>query len=491
MHRVSAADRLVMRYSAALPHTPVDSALTRLTRSADKGRLWWAIAAGLATRKGPMRRAALRGLIALAGASATANLVGKPLLPRRRPAAEAVPEARRLHKRPTSSSFPSGHAASAAAFVTAAALESPRLGAVLAPLGAAVAYSRVHTGVHWPSDIGAGAALGVVVALATRHWWPLHTDARAHTAHPADAPALREGERILTVVNPNSGNPADDPTAEIQALWPHTVVVHPEPGADLRAQITGELRRRPGTVKALGVAGGDGTAAAVASVAADTGLPLALIPAGTLNHFARDLGLRYLADTDAATRAGEAVGIDLGEVEIENDEGTARRWFVNTASLGGYPEMVRMRETIERRHPKWPSAVIAMVRTLRSARPLRVRLNGEYLLVWLLFVGNGTYAPKGVIPSRRPALDTGLLDVRYLRADRPYSRVRFLLAVLTNTLETSHVYKQRDLPEVDVAILDGNRRIATDGEVGPLGRRFRFRSRPSALSVYRPGRQLL
>ncbi len=128
-----------------------------------------------------------------------------------------------------------------------------------------------------------------------------------------------------------------------------------------------------------------------------------------------------------------------------------------------------------------------MVRTLRRARPLRVRMNGEYLLVWMLFVGNGTYAPKGVIPSRRPALDTGLLDVRYLRADRPYSRVRFLLAVVTNTLGTSHVYTQRDLPALDVTILDGNRRIATDGEVGPLGHRFRFRSRPSALSVYRPG----
>ncbi|EHR61766.1 bifunctional phosphatase PAP2/diacylglycerol kinase family protein [Saccharomonospora cyanea] len=478
-----------MRYSAAIPHTLMDPALSRLTRSADKGRLWWVIAAGLATRKGPARRAAMRGLVALAGASVTANLIGKPLLPRRRPAAEVVPEIRRLRKRPTSSSFPSGHAASAAAFVTAAALESPRLGALLAPLGAAVAYSRVHTGVHWPSDIGAGAALGVLVALATRHWWPPHTEARAHTTHPADAPALREGEHVLTVVNPNSGNPADDPTAEIRDLWPRATVIHPEPGADLRTQLTDELRRRAGQVRALGVAGGDGTAAAVASVAADTGLPLALIPAGTLNHFARDLGLRYLADTDAATRAGDAVGIDLGEVEIESDHGTVRRWFVNTASLGGYPEMVRLRETIQRRHPKWPSAVIAMVRTLRRARPLRVRMDGEYLLVWMLFVGNGTYAPKGVIPSRRPALDTGLLDVRYLRADRPYSRVRFLLAVVTNTLGTSHVYTQRDLAALDVAILDGNRRIATDGEVGPLGHRFRFRSRPSALSVYRPGRR--
>lgn len=488
LRHVSAADRAAMRYSATLPHSPADTALARLTRAADKGRLWWAIAAALATRKGPTRRAALRGLTALAGSSVAANLIGKPLLPRRRPAAEVVPPARRLEARPTSSSFPSGHAASAAAFVTGAALESPRLGAALAPLGAAVAYSRVHTGVHWPSDIGAGTVLGVFAALATRHWWPLHPDSRAHTTHPADAPTLCGGEHLITVVNPSSGS-AEDPTDEVKRLWPHAVIVYPAAGTDLRSQLTTALHTHGGHVRALGVAGGDGTAAAVASVAADTGLPLALVPTGTLNHFARDLGIGYLADTDRALRAGSAVGIDLGEVEVDGAsgaQGPARRWFLNTASLGGYPEMVRLRETIQRRHPKWPSAAIAVVRTLRHARPLHVVLNGRHMRVWMLFVGNGTYAPRGLIPSHRPALDTGLLDVRYLRADRPYSRTRFLLAALTNTLGTSHVYAQRDLAQVEVTILDGNRRIATDGEVGPLGRRFRFRSRPSALAVYRP-----
>ena len=100
-------------------------------------------------------------------------------------------------------------------------------------------------------------------------------------------------------------------------------------------------------------------------------------------------------------------------------------------------------------------------------------------------MGNGTYAPKGFAPSRRPRLDTGLLDVRYLRADLPYSRARFLLAMVTNSLAASHVYRELDLPELDVELLGGNRRLATDGEVGPLGNRFRFRARPSALTIYR------
>lgn len=484
LRQVGAGDRKLVARSAALPRTPADRMLLGLGRSANKGRLWWSVATVLAARKGPARRGALRGIAAIAGASASANLLGKQLFPRRRPAAEEVPEHRRLVRRPTSSSFPSGHAASAAAFVTAVTMESPTAGLALAPLAAAVAYSRVHTGVHWPSDVGAGVAIGVASAFATRHWWPLHPDVPSRSTHRAVAPVMHDGEDMLAVANPRAGDAGFDPTEEIRLAWPKATIVYPDQGTDLRTQLAAEIARH-GRVRALAVAGGDGTVAAVASVAADYDLPLALIPAGTLNHFARDVGVRSMPDADAATEAGSAVGVDLGEVTVTGRGETVRRWFVNTASLGGYPEMVRLREKIQQRHPKWPSTVLAMMRSLRRAKPLAVRLDGRTALVWMVFVGNGTYAPKGFAPYRRPALDTGLLDVRYLRADLPYSRARFILAVATNTLGASHVYRQYDLPSLDVELLGGHRRVATDGEVGPLGRQFRFRARPSALTIYR------
>ncbi|KDN19573.1 bifunctional phosphatase PAP2/diacylglycerol kinase family protein [Amycolatopsis rifamycinica] len=482
--RVGRTDRALMRRSASLPASRVDDALMTLSRSANKSRLWWGVAALLATRRGETRRAALRGVVAIAGASAAANLIGKPLFPRRRPAEEETPVRRRLRKRPTSSSFPSGHSASAAAFATAVVMESPRAGLAVAPLALAVAYSRVHTGVHWPSDVGVGLGIGVGVGLATRHWWPLHDDVPGRTTHHADAPEMADGEDMLVVVNPSSGVATHDPTEEVRLAWPKAALLYPDAKQDLRAQLEAEIDAL-GSVRALGVAGGDGTVAAVASIAAERDLPLALVPAGTLNHFARDVGVSAMPDADAATEVGNAVGIDLGEVEIEGADGRAHRWFVNTASLGGYPEMVRLREKLQEKHPKWPSAAIALARSLRNAKPLTVRLNGKRTQVWLLFVGNGTYAPKGFAPSRRPALDTGLLDIRYLRADLPYSRARFLIAMITRSLAASHVYQELDLPELDVELLDGNRRVATDGEVGPLGNRFRFRSRPSALTIYR------
>lgn len=126
-----------------------------------------------------------------------------------------------------------------------------------------------------------------------------------------------------------------------------------------------------------------------------------------------------------------------------------------------------------------------MTRVLRRAQPVQIRLDGSRRLVWMLFVGNGSYLPKGFGAARRPTMASGRLDVRYLRADVPYSRVRFVLAALTATLRTSHVYQQFDATETDIRILDGDRRIATDGEVGPSGRRFVFRVHPGALTVYR------
>ncbi len=484
--KVNRFDQRLVRRSAAMPTTTLDTGLRALSKSANKGVLWFAIAAALACKKGPSRRAALRGVGAIAFASTSANLVAKNLFPRRRPAADLVPEHRRLTKRPTSSSFPSGHSASAAAFTAAVAMESPRLAAAIAPLAAAVAYSRVHTGVHWPTDVAAGAAIGVGAAYATRHWWPRSPDGPALTAHVAEPPALADGEGLLILVNPNSGVAGEDPGEEIAARWPGATIVYPEGESGLIEQLSARVAATPGAVRAVGVAGGDGTVAAVAAVAAEFELPLLLIPAGTLNHFARDVGVETTEESVESVRAGTGVRIDLAGVRISGGDEPAHRWFVNTASLGGYPEMVRLRERLEARNwTKWPAGAVALVRTLRRAQPIRLEMDGKRHLVWMLFVGNGTYAPKGFAPTSRPALDTGLLDVRYLRADLPYSRARFVLATISRTLSTSHVYRQRDLASLDVRLLDGKRRVATDGEVGPLGDHFEFRSQPRALSIYR------
>ncbi|TQM84798.1 undecaprenyl-diphosphatase [Saccharothrix saharensis] len=474
LRRVNRLDLAVMRRSGALRASPVDEGMKTVSRAANHSVLWLVVAGVLVLRKGVTRRAALRGLAAIGGASFSASLVAKRLFPRRRPAADLLLVPRRLTKRPTSSSFPSGHAASAAAFTTALAMESPALAAAVAPVAAAVAYSRVHTGVHWPSDVVAGTAIGIGAALLTRRWWPLGRTEPASAREHQELEALVDGEGLVVVVNPSAGLGGTDPTAEILQEWPKATIVGIE---DLDTVIADHAPH------ALGVAGGDGSVAAVAALAAAHRLPLVLVPAGTLNHFARDVGVRGLDDTARAVADGDGVLVDLAAVSVD---GAGPRWFVNTASLGGYPDMVRMREQLQDRWGKWPAAGIALARVLRTSRPLRVELNGEPHLVWMLFVGNGPYRPKGFAPTMRPALDAGLMDVRYIRADTRFSRARFFLGALLGSLHRSRTYRHLETRWLDVRLREGEVAIATDGEVGPTGSEFEFRARPAALAVYRP-----
>lgn len=149
--------------------------LRSVSASADRSKIWIGCAAVLAAVGGSRgRQAAADGLASIVLTSAVVNLIVKPLSARRRPdrAAHNVPHARRVAM-PRSTSFPSGHAASAFAFATGASADMPLAAIPLSTGAAVVAYSRVHTGVHYPSDVIAGSVIGrsqapIAVALRRR-----------------------------------------------------------------------------------------------------------------------------------------------------------------------------------------------------------------------------------------------------------------------------------------------------------------------------------
>jgi undecaprenyl-diphosphatase len=155
-------DRAVYAAIATVPTPTLDRALWRLSRAADHSALWLAAAATMALTGGRRgRRGAALGGVAIALTSALVNVGIKPAARRERPdrAGSRVPPARYV-RMPLSRSFPSGHAASAFAFATAAGHEVPAAGPPLRALAALVAYSRVHTGVHYPGDALIGALIG-------------------------------------------------------------------------------------------------------------------------------------------------------------------------------------------------------------------------------------------------------------------------------------------------------------------------------------------
>ena len=165
------AERLDLAIYAAIAATPtpaLDIAMRRLSRAADYSKISLTAAAILGIARGHAgRRGALSGL-ASTGVTAVVLNLGFKGVGRRRPdpAAAGVPLARQV-RMPRTTSFPSGHAASAFAFATGVGHVLPHEAVPLHALAGLVAYSRIHTGVHYPADVGAGALVGIAIAQLT------------------------------------------------------------------------------------------------------------------------------------------------------------------------------------------------------------------------------------------------------------------------------------------------------------------------------------
>ncbi|MEU6664973.1 phosphatase PAP2 family protein [Streptomyces sp. NPDC046727] len=463
--------------AAAAWHWPgAERILPRLSHGANHGVLWFATAAAMAAVRTPRaRRAAARGVASLALASLTINTLGKRSVRRARPVLDPVPLVRRLRRQPITTSFPSGHAASATAFATGVALESPAWGAAVAPVAFSVAMSRVYTGVHFPSDVLAGAALGAGAAFLVRRLVPTRSQVTRPARPRAEVPALPEGAGLVMVANRASG------TAErVRAL--HDALPEAEIVECAPEEIGDELRKAAARARVLGVCGGDGTVNAAALTALRHGLPLAVLPGGTLNHFAYDLGVEDERRLARAVRHGEAVRVDAGRFVAGRTQGL----FLNTLSLGVYPELVRARSTWSHVIGGWPAGVLGALRVLRADRhPLEVELGGERRPLWLLFVGNGVYHRMGLVPGRRTDLADGLLDVRVVHGNRRPA-LRLFAAALAGPLTRSPVHAAVQVNRLRLTGVAPGTPLAYDGEVTAVSGEVTLEKLPEALTVYRP-----
>ncbi|MEU6572462.1 phosphatase PAP2 family protein [Streptomyces sp. NPDC046805] len=465
---------------AAERHWPgAQRVLPRLSRSANHGVLWCAAAAAMAAIRTPRaRRAAARGLVSLSLASLTINTVGKRTVRRPRPVLDPVPMIRQLKRQPITTSFPSGHAASAAAFATGVALESPAWGAVVAPVAFSVAMSRVYTGVHFPSDVLAGAALGAGAAFVVRSLVPARVPVTPPVRRPSPrpvAPPLPDGEGLVLVANAASGTA--DRVRTLRDALPKAEVVECEPGV-----IADELEKAAARARVLGVCGGDGTVNAAAAAALRHGRPLAVLPGGTLNHFAYDLGVEDVGDLAEAIRRGESVRVDVGRFTSADREGI----FLNTLSLGVYPELVRVRDHWSGRIGGWPAGVLAALRVLRTdSHPLEVELGGSVRPLWLLFAGNCMYHRMGLAPGRRLDLEDGKLDVRVVHGGRRPTP-RLLAAALAGPLTRSPAHAAIQVKRLRLDGVAPATPLAYDGEVTDVTGEVTLEKLPRALTVYRP-----
>lgn len=497
LRRLGRVDRWAFDRVAAARLRGLEYVLPRLSRIADHGVLWFTTAGVMGITGRPrLRRAALRGSIAVAVASPAVNLIGKQAFRRKRPVVDLVPPIRIRWKLPTSHAFPSGHSASAAAFAAGVALEAPRRVAVpVAAAAAAVAFSRVYTGAHYPGDVLAGLGVGALAAFGTRTLWPARPPVAAAGSGGARAEVAGDGRGLVVVGNTGAGGGEaaagislpgrpEVALALLERELPAAEVVRLEPDDD----IDKAFDEAAGRAGALAVVGGDGTVNAAARAALKHDVPLLVVPGGTLDHFARALGIESAAEAITAYRGGRLGRVDVAYVAPvaggpDRDE---EHPFLNTAGFGAYTELVDRRERLRKRIGKWPALAVAAVRTLRHAEPVELLVDGHRMRVWLAFVGNCVFGSRGAAPTWRGRLDDGRLDVRMVTTGRRVPRIRAVAAVLAGHLHVTPGYREWRTSGLEVVAPDGELRLARDGEVATLPAAVRFGKRPGALAVFLP-----
>jgi undecaprenyl-diphosphatase len=472
-------DREVFEAVAESPSPFLDTVMPRLTRAADHSKLWFAIAAALgALGTTSVRRGAARGVVSLAVTSLVTNQLAKRIWRRPRPDHSRIPLARRSRRMPTSHSLPSGHSASAAAFAVGVGLESPTAGLPLALLASLVGLSRVATGAHYPGDVFAGFGVGAAIAVLGARVVPTIPAATLPRSEPLRYPTepRPDGAGVALVINPASGDGTGKRIIEeARKALPRMEIIELGEDDDIEAVLQETAKR----TEVLAIGGGDGTVACAAGIAVEAGVPLAVFPGGTFNHFAKDIGCDSVARTVEAITEGTAAYVDL---VCLNDE----RMVINTASIGAYPKYVRTREKLERRMGKPLAGLCALYLTLRREAPVRISYDDKTLETELFFLGNSKYFPSGFAPSQRPRLDDGLIDVRILETGRRFGRLRIAASVALGQLERSPLYHELQVPEFRFTAVDGPTTVAHDGEVGEALSEASFTVRYRALPVFRP-----
>ena len=293
--------------------------------------------------------------------------------------------------------------------------------------------------------------------------------------------------RISVIINGSAGSGHDDAAAadlraRFEAAGIDAELTLAQGGAEMIDAARAALARGAPLVAA---GGGDGTINAVASVLVDSGVPFGVLPLGTLNHFAKDLGIPLgLDDAVRNLASGRARQVDVGEVN--------GRIFLNNSSLGLYPDIVHDREKQQRRlgRGKWPAALWATFSALRRYPILSVRVlvDGERMarLTPFVFIGNNEYRMAGLAIGERSCLDCGTLSLYVAQRPGRMGLLRFAWRALWGRLAQERDFDVLLASELEITTRRRSLRVATDGEVNVMQTPLRYRVRPGALTVIVP-----
>ena len=294
---------------------------------------------------------------------------------------------------------------------------------------------------------------------------------------------------ITVLLNPRAGSrdtaSADDIAAAFRSAQCDADIRITD-GPSANAAATGALKRGS---KVIVAAGGDGTVSAVASAVAETSATLGVLPLGTLNHFAKDLGIPLdLGEAAKVIAAGRRMSVDLGELN--------GRSFINNASIGMYASLVAERDAMQRLgRGRWLAHGLAAMRVWRRHRRLHVEVRssngevgskGEIVRTPFVFVGNNEYQLSGLELGGRKTLAAGRLHVCMAPGMSRRGVARMIIAAVFGDVRNLDGFKSFTTLAVTLDAGVARLQVSVDGEVVTLDNPLTCRVRPRALRVMVP-----
>jgi diacylglycerol kinase family enzyme len=295
--------------------------------------------------------------------------------------------------------------------------------------------------------------------------------------------------RAIVLLNQGAGASTSQRTQETHQL---IAQCFKNSGIDVTLQpVTGdqlaEVARTAATsgVDAVIAGGGDGTISTVAGALVGKELPLGILPLGTLNHFAKDLGIPLtIPEAVAVIAAGHQVRLDVAQVN--------ERVFINNSSLGIYPRVVLDRDQQQNRFgwSKWPAMTIALFRGLRRFPLVEVRLQTSdqsvVRLTPMVFIGNNLYQIDLLNIGKRSCLDKGELSLYLANVQSRWGMFKLTMRAMVGRLQQSRDFESHCLQECWINSKRHQLHVSADGEVIELKPPLHYRSLKGALPVFVP-----
>lgn len=300
-------------------------------------------------------------------------------------------------------------------------------------------------------------------------------------------------KRVAAIINGGAGAFRRTPAAEVErslriSLSRHNIEADIDfvCGAGLRATVErAHARAKRGEIDAIVIGGGDGSLRSAACVLAGSSVPLGVLPLGTLNHFAKDLGIPLqVGEAAAVIAAGRTRFVDIAEVNGET--------FINNSSIGVYPYMVidRERRRARDRLAKWMAMLPAFFRMIRHFPRRRLRISAKGFArpyrTPCLFVGNNEYGMELFTVRRRHRLDSGKLWFCVVKPREPLEFFWMVCRLCFGRMDQARDLDTFELAEAEVSAKTSRLPVALDGDVQIMHTPLQYRSRPRALTVIVP-----